>query len=260
MRRLKAKALIIFLLAASPLIANEDESSQNEVQDHRQRGYHFGIGLAKPIEIGNQYNHYEKLFGAGSTYPEIWGEFSFLQIGFGLDLGASFRAGFYKDKGKSVSKSGTLDLGSSDSLNQDISDSDIDGSQKSLLTMIPLQAALNLSYSPFMSRFLIFNFWSGISYTFIENTTQANLDSSVDQSDVLPYVNSGFNQEQVSGASISFDVSRIDPRASYSLKVYGISGIFLTPFIQNVSTIKNKVGVYDRQIMGLMFSFETTGT
>lgn len=236
-----------------PEIADSKPTTEDS---YKSRGYHFGFGLAQPTSIGSENNYYEKLFSSPSTYPEIWGEFTLLPIGGGLDLGVSIRSGVYKDTGNSALKSGSLDLDA----NRDLEDGDVDSTQRSRLTIIPFQAAVNLSYSPFKSRIVVFNVWNGLSYTFIENTTQASLDSTIDQSDVTPYVNSGFNQEGVVGASISFDVSRIDPSAAYSLKVYGINGIFLTPFYQKVSTLVNKVGVYDRDIIGLMFSFETVGT
>ena len=257
--RIIIRLVVGLFIAISGVAFSEGTSPPSEEgagSSFKHRGYHFGIGLAKAVSIGNDYNHYEKLFGGGSTYPEIWGEFTLLPIGWGFDLGGSLRAGYYRDSGKSAKD---LEL-SSGSYQGDLADNQIDSMQKSILTMIPLQASLNLTYAPFPARFLVLNGWVGMSYTFIENTTQANLDSAIDQSDIEPFVNSGFNQERVAGVSMSFDVSQIDPIASYSLKVYGISGIFLTPFVQNVVTVKGKVGKYDRQVMGVMFSFETTGT
>ena len=257
--RVVSKFLGISLLAsASCLVAATSEQDSSE-STYRSRSHHFGIGYAKPITMGSQNNYYEKLFSSPSGYPEFWGEFTFLSLGMGFDLGASFRTGLYQDSGKSALKNNNLDLDVNPNPG-DLQEGDVDSSQKSRLTLIPFQTALNLSYSPFVSRLLIFNVWSGVSFTYVENSTQANIDSSIDQSDVVPYVNSGFNQEQVMGASISFDVSRLDPSAAYSLKVYGINGIFFTPFYQTVSTVKNSVGIYDRDVFGLMFSFETTGS
>ncbi|SME87747.1 hypothetical protein [Pseudobacteriovorax antillogorgiicola] len=262
MKPIKTIILVLSLGAfgSSQGMAQDEELGQNEIENssptRRHRTYHFGIGVARPMSIGNDYNHYEKLFGSGSAYPEIWGEYSFLTLGGGFDLGVSFRTGLYQDSGKSAGNIDVPDGG----LEQDLSDSDVDATQKSQLTLIPLQTSLSLSYAPFSSRFLVASVWGGLSYTYVENTTQANLDSSVDQSEVVPFVNSGFNVEQVVGASLSFDVSKIDPRAAYSLKVYGISGIFLTPFFQTVTTVSNEVGVYDRTTLGVMFSFEATGT
>lgn len=237
----------MFLLALCFLSQNGIAQTAKK-EKHRKK--HFGIGIAKPLSIGADNNHYEKLFGSGSNYPEFWTDYNLLPIGWGFDFGVSFRAGLYRDSGKGAKSLASGELG----------DSDVDTSQKSILTLIPIQAAANISFSPFANRFMVFNVWSGLSFTYVENTLQANLDDEIDQADVKPYVNSGFNQESITGASISFDMSSLDVRSAYSMKVYGISGVFLTPYVQIVTTIDNKVGVYDRTLLGVMLSFETMGS
>ena len=233
--------------------------SQQSVQLEDQvkgRAYNFGLGLAHIAAIGNEYNHYEKLFGSPSIYPEIWGEYSPLHLGWGFEVSLGIHLGIYRDTGKSVRRTDDLEI-SSGGLGRDIRDDEIDPSQKSVLTLIPVQGVVSLGYTPFNSRFIVANVWSGIGFTYVENTTKAALSTDIDQSDVKPYINSGWNREKVTGASISFDLSGISAWDTYSLKVHGIEAIYITPYYQTVTTIKNKVGKYDRRMMGLMFTFET---
>ncbi len=164
--------------------------------------------------------------------------------------------GYYRDTGHSAIRSTDLVLGGG-GLNRDITEAEVDHSQKSVLTIVPLQGVISLGFSPFAARWVVANLWGGFGLTYIENTTKADLGDDADQADVKPYLNSGWNREQVIGASLSFDISALSPRDAYSLRVYGIESIYLTPYFQTVATRKNKVGIYDRSMMGLMFTFET---
>ena len=248
--------LTVLLTSAAPCFGAKGFSLVGEDPSVSNRDYHFGFGVAKFSEIGNKYNHYEKLFSSPSLYPTFWIERSALALPFGIDLSGGLRFGYYSDEGKSAKRSSTLVLDGGE-LDRDLDDSEVDASQQSRLTMIPIDLVLNASISPFAGRWVAANVWAGWGFNFVENTTQAKLASDVDQSEVTPFVNSGWNKELVTGASLSFDITKLDSISSYSLKVYGVESIFITPFLQIVKTLENEVGTYDREMYGLMFTFET---
>lgn len=233
------------LLQTSYVLANEDNSNH----------YHMGIGIAQPSSFGNDYNHYNKLFGGPSTYPEFFVDYRLISLGDHFDFGFLFKIGFYRDSGKSVQYSDSIDL-SNGQLERDLSDNEVDQTQKSVLTIIPTQMALSTSYRPLSSDSILISAWMGLGYSYIENTTIARVSSSLTDGEITPYLNSGFNTELVQGVSVALDVSWIDPRSSYTLRVYGVENIYFTPFFQNVKTLNNTVGTYDRQVIGMMFSFD----
>lgn len=223
--------------------------AEQTIQVDNQRKYHFGLGVAKPIEIGNEFNHYEKLFGGPGLFPQIWIERYFFK--FGLDLGVRWSAAYYQDKGN-----GAKNLNPSDfPLKKDLTDEQVDKTQTSRLSLIPVQLSLVTSYSPFSKRWVIFQAWFGQQWTLVQNTlTPAVSDGESDVS----FINEGWNRESVFGAAISFDLSWADSRSTYSWNAYGISGLFLTPFIEvQQGASKGSLGVYDRKSLGLMFTLES---
>lgn len=248
--------LLLSLIFAGEAHALRGFSLTEENHYVKNRDYHFGFGVAKFSAIGNEYNHYEKLFSSPSLYPTFWVERSVLALPYGIDLSAGLRFGYYSDTGKSARPLGANSIGEN-GLERDLSDDEIDNTQESNLRMIPIDFVLNASISPFSGRWIALNFWAGIGYNFIENSTKADLPDDVDQGNVTPFVNSGWNQETVSGFSFSIDVTKLDSISAYSLRVYGIESLFITPFVQMVTTTDDKLGTYDRDMYGLMFTFET---
>ncbi|NRA67049.1 MAG: hypothetical protein HRU19_21350 [Pseudobacteriovorax sp.] len=253
MKRNILLASMIWSLSLLGFGQENQDAQQDDIEERAfNRDYHFGIGIGKFSSIGNDYNHYEKLFGEPAIYPEFWVERSILPLPFGLDLSLGFRIGMYQDKGKSAEG-----VGFDGQLNADLDDSEVTSGQKSRLTLIPIQLISTISYTPFDRRWVIINFFAGLSQTYIENTLEPASSEGSDGSSVKPFVNSGWNQEVVTGASLSFDISAIDTSSSYSLRVYGIERMFLTPFLQIVTTAKDTVGTFDREMYGIMFTFET---
>lgn len=230
--------------------AKEPDSEKNKSSQSRwkKRAYHFGVGIAKPNSFGNEYNHYEKLFGKPRIHPQVWGEYYFFNLG--VDIGFRSSIAYYTARGN-VAKN--LDPNSFP-LEQDLTDDQIDHSQVSRLTLIPVQAAAVISYSPLPSRWLILQGWYGRQWVYVQNT-MAPKDS--EQEAGTTFLNNGWNEEQVYGAAISLDLSWIDHRSTYSMKVFGISGIYLTPFFEVHKAVKSRFGAYDRSNYGLMFTFES---
>lgn len=232
--------------------ASDDESFSPPGKPWPGRGYHFGIGAGQPQSIGGEYNFYEKLFNTPSWYPELWGEYYFLN--YGLDLGLRMKLGYYSDQGYAATGLADEQL----PLERDLADAEVARDQDSELTLIPAQLALVLSGSPFRQRWVVFQAWFGYQWLYVQNTMQAEDVASAGGEEVTPATNVGWNDEQVIGAAISFDLSWADQRSAYSMRVYGVSGIYLTPFVEITTTSKNRQGLYDRDVIGLMFTFETT--
>ncbi|MFW7377871.1 MAG: hypothetical protein ACOH5I_03565 [Oligoflexus sp.] len=214
----------------------------------RKRGYHFGIGIAQPQNFGSQYNHYEKLFGKPKIHPTVWGEYYFFNLG--VDFGFRSAISYYTARGYAAKDLNVADF----PLEQDITDNQVDRTQESQLTLIPVQAAGTISFSPFRARWVVFQGWYGMQWVYVQNTMYSKASENQKGS---TYLNSGWNEEQVYGAAISFDLSWIDARSTYSMRVFGISGLYLTPFMEVQKSTSSEFGVYDRENYGLMFTFET---
>lgn len=247
--------VFVMLLAGRALAEEPTKIEAQEEPFETEKEYNFGLGVAYLSDIGNEYNHYEKLFGKPNIYPEFWADYSPLSWKW-FDLSLGLHIGYYRDTGHSAKRTEEQEL-QEGGLSRDLTDEDVDKTQKSRLALIPVQGVASIGISPFTRRWIVANFWGGIGFTYVENTTEADLGSDVSQSDIQPYLNSGWNRERVLGASLSIDLSWISARDAYSLKVHGIEAIYLTPFYQKVVTSKNKVGIYDRTMLGLMFTFES---
>ena len=233
LKRILSAVSLLLLPTTTSFSAIENEEDSGSRTD---REYHFGIGAAKITSIGNGYDHYQKLFGNPSIYPEFWADYSFW-AGWGFDVGVGLRLGAYKDSGHSATRFGGIVVGE-DGLEQDLPDGAVDTSQTSQLSLLPIQGVVTLGYSPFASRWVVANVWTGVGLTYVENTTKANVGDNVDSGDIETYINSGWNNESVFGASISFDLTSLDAWDAYSMSVHGVDGIFITPFFQTVKTVK----------------------
>lgn len=232
-----------------------DEKQKDSAEESKgaiRRAYHFGIGAAQPQTIGNQYNHYEKMYGTAPIYPELWGEYYFLG-GLGFDVGIRTKLGYYHDSGHPVQGVSSSDL----PLERDLTDDEIARSQSSDLSIIPMQISLALNFNPFESRFISLQAWHGKQFSYVQNSMGASLNAENAEGSTS-FLNKGFNRETVSGAAISIKINALDSRASHSLMVYGIKGIYVTPFIEITETEQAKMGVFDRRVAGIMFTFETT--
>lgn len=229
----------------------DEPQVQREQTSSRARAYHFGVGAAKPFSIGNQYNHYDKLFGAPELYPEVWGEYYFLHF-VGFNLGFRSKLAYYSDKGNPARNVGTTNF----PLETDLTDDQVDTSQDSHLTLIPIETSLALSYSPWASRPIVVQGWYGLNWVFVENTMSPKTDaSSAGNSEV--FLNQGWNREATYGLAMSFSLSWLDQKAAYSLEVFGITNMYVTPFFESVTGQQTSYGVFDRETFGVMFTFET---
>ena len=236
--------------AATLLEREADQSSENAVYSKARR-YHFGVGAAKPLKIGNDYNHYSLLFGAPELYPEVWGEYYFLH--FGVDFGFRMKLAYYSDKGRPADNINATKFPYEADLDHD----NVDENQDSQLTLVPIETSLSVSYSPFFGRYLVFQAWFGHQFVYVENTMRPKQVSDAGESAQI-FLNQGWNRELTSGFALSIDLSWLEPRAAYAMNAYGVSGIFMTPFYERVDGRSTSYGVYDRETFGLMFTFEST--
>lgn len=244
-----------FLMAAELAeITSPDDKSKVTVRESKgavRRAYHFGIGAAQPQTIGNQYNHYEKMYGVAPIYPELWGEYYFLG-GLGFDFGVRTKLGYYHDSGHPVQGISSTEF----PIERDLTDDEIARSQSSDLSIIPMQLSFALNFNPWDSRFISLQAWHGKQFSYVQNSMGSSANSESDGS--TSFLNKGFNRETVSGAALSIKINALDHRAAQSLRVFGIRGIYITPFVEIIETEQAKMGIFDRQVAGVMFTFETT--
>jgi hypothetical protein len=261
--------LIVFttILAFDSVCFGQSMDQESEIVDvesqqlpsyekKENRAYHFGIGLAKPISIGNEFNHYDIMFNTPSVFPQLWGEYYFFSFA-GFDLGVRTKIAYYTDKGNPAQGINKNEF----PLKRDLEESEIARDQRSTLSLIPMQASLALNFNPFSSRYIGLQAWYGIQMTYVQNAMggvdNSNNQEQSEEGDSETYLNSGFNQEMVVGLALPLKISQFDSNTAHSLKVYGIEGLYLTPFLEIVTTFKNKLGSFDRKVAGLMITVDT---
>lgn len=211
----------------------------------------FAFGLGQVQEMG-EYNHYERLYGAK-------GKMGILQTGYyvytyGVDIGFSAKFGYYHDNGHPLTSLSNLDVPVKGNLPDTAV---IDPKQNIELTLIPVQALLELAYSPFpVSRRIVFRGWAGPEFLFVQEALKPNLPDNQTAPDGTSLVSKGWNQGMVTGAMVSISINGIESRSDYALKAIGVDRLYISPFVEIVKTTNDKMGNYDRKVYGINLSFE----
>lgn len=234
--------------AASPPLCAEDAPAQSEssrpstepakvpIQGH----YRLEIGLGRPI-FDSTTEHYTDLYGKPSMYPELALDRSFFDWYGTVGLGA--RIGFYKDTGVA---------GDGHDKDNFVRDENSD----SELTLIPLQAVVTARFTPFTKRWVVISVWGGPEYLYVQETRNPVKSSGATTTGDSVYVNSGWNPGIVTGLGLSFRLDPLDEMSVGSLRIIGFRSIYITPFLE-VVTSKKKTGQFSRKNAGILFTFES---
>ncbi|MBP6217182.1 MAG: hypothetical protein KA436_01195 [Oligoflexales bacterium] len=212
--------------------------------------YVFGFSLAKP-EFQAPLKYYDQLYGNTSWYPMVSFEKRIVDLSLvGLYWGTRFA--WYKDKGTTAEKLNLRLL--PDELALD--------SLTANLTLVPIQFFVSSHISPFAAKYLKVSGEFGYEELYFEETRAGR------QSDVKPYVNSGWHGSWVYGGALHISLTGIEHASMYSLsRSFGIEQTYLTLFFQGTTSIsgdklylsqkKNSTVAFNRTVLGASFLFET---
>jgi hypothetical protein len=234
---------------SSPVSPGPVTSSSANMRRKPSTIFAFGFGQIQDL---SEYNLYERLYGAKTNMY-------FLQSGYyfysnEVDVGFSAKFGYYHDRGHPLTSIQGLEI----PVKGNLPDSAVTDPKQSIdLTLIPLQALLELAYSPFpVSRRIVFRGWLGPEFLFVQEALRPNLPDNTTPPEGSSLVSKGWNRGLVTGAMISVSISGIESRSDYALGSMGIDRIYISPFLEIVKTTSDKMGNYDRKIYGINITFE----
>ncbi|HYX34048.1 MAG TPA: hypothetical protein VE954_13120 [Oligoflexus sp.] len=232
----------------APAAAEKSQSSGFSLIEGRRRpGATFGFGATRPEKLG-KFNHYNYLYGKEKVSPHFYGGyylFSYL-----VDFGLVGRVGYYHAEGHPLAARPETPL------KRDLVDELKDENQKLGLTLIPTQLALEVAISPFKTRWVVFRGWMGMEYLYVQETIEPDLPSTSTTDTASTYTSSGWNQGIATGVMASFSLTGLDARSDNSLRSLGVDRYYLSFFLENVTTTRDKFGNFDRKNYGIAFSFE----
>lgn len=229
-------ALILFLAMQSASSMGEEVGDQSW-QTAELGAYRIGLGLFQPdfSEAENYEDFYEKpALGAALSiehYPWEWA----------VTLGYALRIGYYQDAGKA----GRI-------INESIeaeTQSPID------FTMLPVQVAVSLLATPFPdSKWFTIVGWFGFERTIFNETRRLDSagSSETDQKEV--YTNFGYKNATVVGAGLNILIRA--KNSGSTTDVIGLRRVFLSPYIETVSSSDDTGLLLGGTRAGLAFSFE----
>jgi hypothetical protein len=257
-RFIKSVLLTAFLFAA--LCGFHDAAYAQDGVDSGFGHYRISLGVSKPTFT--DIKDYEDFYGDSRVMPSF--EVDYFLFDWFMTVGLTFRVNFYKDRGHAVQK-GT-------------DNPDREGDME--LTLVPLQAGIAVQGTPFRAKWVVLNGWFGYERTYFQEVRQSasseteetadtgtstltadeegstSTDTSTD-SDTGQYVNDGWKNATALGASVSFLLNGLDGQATNSLRSIGISGVYITPYMEVVRTMKKEGLTFSRAGFGLAFTFET---
>lgn len=232
----------------APESREESKSTVSTDRYHSDFGsFRLSIGGGRP-EFGDNLRYYNDLYGREKIHPDIFFDYYF--IDWYVSLGAGLHTRYYRAQGH-ASRNGTPGAGG-------VSSDDLDKDSNLELVLIPVQAVALLQITPWKTSFFTINGWAGHEQMYVQESrlggdvSQGNNDATSST-----YVNKGWNQGRVVGASLSLRMDFLEPTASRSLEILGFRSVLITPYVEKVETTKTKIAKFDRTTMGIVFTFES---
>jgi hypothetical protein len=227
-------------------IIEDRRKRREEAKDQRMFGsYRLHIGAVRPTF--ETQSKYEEHYSASSWMPTLGVDY--FAFDWYATLGLAFRFGYYKDSGYA--------------LKTENGESVKDKSTKTELTLVPLQVAAAAEISPFSQKWIVLSGWAGYEYLYFQevrkgedSATPAATDSEEETSSGL-FTTSGWRQGTVLGAAASFRIDWADGQASGSLSTISMRDMYLTPFIEVVTSSDNERLNFERKSIGLLFTIES---
>lgn len=220
------------------------------LDQRRKPGGIFGLGVYRPEHIG-KYQNFETLYGNTRYQPEFYAGYYLLS--YFADIGLMFRGAYYTASGHPISSRKNLEIPNTKSLDN----VSLDKNQELKLVLIPLQLVGELAISPLPVRWLVLRGFWGYEWLYVQESIEPRIGSakSVDR-ESTSYAVAGYNEGMVLGATLSLSLTGIEPRSDYALQALGLDRMYINLSQSNVSTVKDKMGNFDRKGLSISFSFE----
>lgn len=237
----------------------QSPTTQSKITRHQSVQYgsdfgsfRFALGAGRPTFDEKKVKYYDDLYGKAKIHPDMNLDYYFLD--WYVTLGLGLHTSYYRASGKASqvasTGSGTLDPSQIDK------DSDLE------LVLIPMQGVVTMEITPWKGSFITLNGWTGVERMFVQETRYPSADTggtsstSTDTSGSSTYVNKGWNEGTIIGASASLKMDYFD-RSTNSLEILGFRSVYITPYVTIAKTTKTKVAAFDRKTMGILFTFES---
>ncbi len=235
-------------------VEKEEPAKQEQKEEVSTDRYHsdfgsfrFSIGGGRP-DFSNDLRFYNDLYGREKIHPDLF--FDYYLLDWYISLGAGVHTRYYRAQGH-ASRSSNPGAGG-------ISSDSIDKDSNLELVLIPIQALALLEITPWKTSFFTINGWAGHEQMYVQESRLAGASSSSNgASGSSSYVNRGWNQGRVVGASLSLRMDFLEPTASRSLEILGFRSVLITPYVEKSTTTKTKIAKFDRTTMGVVFTFES---
>jgi hypothetical protein len=220
--------------------------------------YRVRLGASKPT-FSSDLKYYETLYGATSYYPSIsadWFAFDWYAT-----FGISLRSGFYTDEGKA----GRGQSSSGETFSKEnITDGNlqVDKQASTTLTLLPLQIAAIVQFTPFDFKWLVFDGWFGMERLYFQEVRAGSsvssgktlISTASDSNTVL--TNNGFKNAVLYGFGANIRIDALDESTSASLGSMGLHAVYLTPSIEVIQQTDKGVN-FSRRVTSLAFVFES---
>jgi len=225
-------SVILWLSSTTALFGVTEEDSSNETG-----AYRVSLGLYQPTF--SEADNYEDFYGSSGVGTNIMVEH--FPWEYAVTLGYSIHIGYYQDAGNAANVSGG-DLVKDESTETDF-------------TMLPVQISLNLIATPFPdSKWFTLSAWLGFERTMFNEVRKTGETEATEDGDKLVYSNFGFTNASVVGGS--FNILNKGKDAGSSVDVMGLRRIFLSPYIEVVSSSGDSGLKLGGNRLGIAFSFE----
>ena len=199
--------------------------------------YRVSMGLFQPTF--SEADNYEDFYNSPGMGTMIMVEH--FPWEYAVTLGYSFHVGYYQDSGHAAIASGS-ELATDDTTQTDFA-------------MLPIQISLNLVATPFPeSKWFTLSAWLGFERVIFNETRRSTSSSSSEESENLVYSNFGMKNATVVGGAVNILLKGKDKGSS--IDVLGLRRVFLSPYMEIVTSAQKDGLQLGGSRLGLAFSFE----
>ena len=176
-------------------------------------------------------------------------------------LGLSLRFGYYTATGFTADSVDDAD---------DVSEDDLEVNRDgpTSLTLLPFQLVGTMEFTPFDGKWLVIDAWAGYERLYFQEARTVGgasdtasvimlQDTESDDDDDGTPVNSGWSSGTTVGVSANILLNALDDRGARSLRSIGLGYIYLSPFMEIVTTVNDNDVPFGRSVVGLGFTFES---
>lgn len=208
---------------------------------------------------------FKKLYGTENPYPTMGVDI--FAFDWYVTLGVSFRFNYFTQKGHAGKNTGSAEV---DPKKIDCDAIEVDRNEEAQLTLVPLQGLGIMQFTPFNKKWLVFDVWGGLGYTYFQETrlgtgsgsktagAPTNGAKGNDEADSA-LTNKGSKREIVFGGSVNILLNKLDERSVASMnESLALGAIYLAPFVEVARTVGEDPALFGRTTMGLVFVFESS--